>query len=86
MTSPFLTPTSRETVRSLNTALDKPSHAGVWFWRATPLSYMDQVTVEETHAAGRFCRDLRMGGSAQCPGYRDWAGLWYPELPKFPQV
>ena len=33
------------------------------------------VMVEETPGAGRFCRELRMGGHALC-GFDHWSGEW----------
>ena len=48
-----------------------PTSAGLWY----SLERDRDVLVEETVAAGRYCRELRQGGSQQC-GFQPWSGLW----------
>ncbi len=79
--TPIEQPLDRSLVRNAADPVwaDFPSHAGRWDWKA---SFNDTqpvpVEVTETHAGGRLCRMLGMGGSSQCPGYSNWAGLWSP--------
>lgn len=41
-----------------------------------------RVTVDETPASGRFCRELRQGGSAMVPGFKPWSGRWIKIVPE----
>lgn len=52
-----------------------PASAGVYRYRS-PGMHTHVVVVEETSAAGRLCKELKMGGSAHC-GLKPWDGLWY---------
>ena len=56
--------------------LTRPSRAGWWIC-ILPGRVPAVVQVTETAAAGRLCRELRMGGSQQC-GFSDWRGTWVP--------
>lgn len=51
-----------------------PDRAGVWIWKGSHTRYR-RVLVTENPASGRMCRELGMGGSAQC-GLRPWSGVW----------
>lgn len=66
----------------------RPSQAGdFYFWAkepkvskngceiSVPSSWPIIVKVEEGLASGRYCRELKMGGSAQC-GLKEWSGIW----------
>ncbi len=53
----------------------QPYEAGKWWFRASPAESARLVIVEETVAAGRFCRELRQGGSRQV-GFAPWSGIW----------
>lgn len=56
--------------------LTRPTRAGRWIC-ILPGRAPEVVQVTETAAAGRFCRELCMGGSQQC-GFSDWKGKWVP--------
>jgi len=63
-------------VSDLNPVLDRPNKPGNWvYWRNRNDCMVETVKVEQTVAAGLFCKELKMGGSAQC-GFKDWAGEW----------
>lgn len=53
----------------------RPTTAGIWFYKAADQPEI-RVEVTETLAAGRLCKELKMGGSSQCPGYVPWSGFW----------
>lgn len=68
----------------MSTAQHMPTEAGLWMWRRFDFSKypllsicrpLIPVLVTETPAAGRLCRELRMGGSAHC-GLAPWSGQW----------
>jgi len=58
-----------------NPVLDRPDKPGNWIYWRDRTSMVETVKVEQTVASGLFCKELKMGGSAQC-GFRDWAGEW----------
>lgn len=62
--------------------LRAPDKAGNWlfteFWPENedePQPVAKLVVVDETLSAGRLCKELQMGGHAQC-GFDDWSGMW----------
>lgn len=62
--------------RERRKTLTRPTQAGRWIC-CLPGRVPAVVQVTETAAAGRLCRELRMGGSQQC-GFSDWRGTWVP--------
>jgi hypothetical protein len=34
------------------------------------------VEVDQTVASGRYCQELRQGGSLMVPGFKPWGGRW----------
>lgn len=77
-------PASRTSVRLAGDPdwSDFPSRAGRWWWKPTPSGPRSTVEVTETHAGGRLCKALKMGGSSQCVGFADWSGYWCPVFGK----
>jgi len=62
------------------TRLSAPDKAGWWTFRDTTAASVIRrwprvVLVEETPSAGRFCKELQMGGHAIC-GFQPWRGVW----------
>lgn len=52
---------------------------GIWIRSSFELNSRSCVVlIEETPGSGRFCRELRMGGSMQTVGFSEWSGQWLP--------
>lgn len=52
-----------------------PDGEGSWEYRRGALFMARKVLVEDGPSSGRFCRELRMGGSMRC-GFAPWSGQW----------
>jgi hypothetical protein len=53
----------------------RPNSSGMWRWRPDASHQWVIVQVDENPTAGRYCRSLRMGGSAQHVG-GEFTGQW----------
>ncbi len=60
-----------------NKYLDRPNASGTWIYEDVDGKGLikKEVFVECGAASGIYCKELSMGGSAQC-GFKSWSGLW----------
>lgn len=56
--------------------MSRPHRAGMFLFQSEN-GFTRTVKVEETSAAGRYCKELKMGGSSQCVGFKNWSGFWH---------